>query len=80
MPLTAVIQLSRNLGKNEMWRWFYISFISSAKSLDCILVNLSVRRTMGKNWLRSVMAIIGSTLEYNRAGVYSHMCLEMDPS
>lgn len=55
----------------------YISIFSSAKSLECVLVNLSVRRTIGKNWLRSAMAI-GGTLEYNRAGVHSYKCLEMD--
>jgi hypothetical protein len=55
----------------------YISIFSSAKSLECVLVNLSVRRTIGKNWLRSAMAI-GGTLEYNRAGVHSYECLEMD--
>jgi hypothetical protein len=32
---------------------------------------------MGKNWLRSAMTISG-TLEYNRAGMHSHKCLEMD--
>jgi hypothetical protein len=47
------------------------TFFPSAKSSDCVLVNLSVRRTMGKNQLRSAIAISG-TLEYNRAGVHSH--------
>ena len=30
------------------------------------------------NWLRSVMTISSDTLEYNRAGVHSHKCLEVD--
>jgi hypothetical protein len=34
---------------------------------------------MGKNWPRPEMTISG-TLEYNRAGVHSHKCLEMDPA
>ena len=37
-PLTAVIQLSQNLGENEIQRWFYISFFflvqSHTDSLD----------------------------------------------
>jgi hypothetical protein len=57
----------------------YKFFFSSAKSLDCVLVNLNVRRTMGKNWPRPAMTISG-TSEYNRAGVHSHKCLEMDPA
>jgi len=35
---------------------------------------------MGKNWLRFAMTISSGTLEYNRAGVHSHKCLEMDPA
>jgi hypothetical protein len=50
----------KGLGENEIRRWFYISFFSSAKSSACVLVNLSVRRTMGKNWLRSAMTISGT--------------------
>jgi hypothetical protein len=46
----------------------YKVFFSSAKSSDCVLVNLSVRRRMGKNWLRSAMTISSGTLEYNWAG------------
>jgi hypothetical protein len=45
----------------------------------CNLLVLSVRRIVGKNWLSSAMAI-GGTLEYNRAGVHSHKCPEMDPA
>ena len=40
-----------------------------------ILVNLSVRRRMGKNWLRSAMTISSGTLENNQAGVHSHKCI-----
>jgi hypothetical protein len=56
----------------------YKVFLSSAKSSDCVLVNLSVRRRIGKNWLRSAMTMSSGTLEYNWAGVHSHKCPEMD--
>jgi hypothetical protein len=36
------------------------NFTVVQSSSDCVLVNLSVRRTMGKNWLRSVMTISGT--------------------
>jgi predicted secreted Zn-dependent protease len=55
----------------------YKFFLSSAKSSDCVLVNLNVKRTIGKNWPRPAMTISG-TLEYNWAGV--HKCLEIDPA
>jgi hypothetical protein len=40
-----------------------------------LLVNLSVRRRIGKNWLRSAMTISSGTF-----GVHSHKCLELDPA
>jgi hypothetical protein len=61
------IQLSQNLGENECGDGFICGFLFPVQSHQCcVLINLSVRRRIGKNWLRSAMTIISSdTLVYN---------------
>ena len=51
-PLTFISTVEGELLQEQA----ELAIYSSAKASDCVLVNLSVRRRMGKNWLRSAMA------------------------